>query len=542
MIILKKTLWLWLGFTTILISGIYLRLLNLDAVSYSSLEVSEVFNAHRTYLGEAPLLHGNSSQAQIFSQVIQYSFTAFGDSELAARASSVFFGALLIVLMFFIGWRFTGKGNAGIIAAFVTAFHPLLIDFSRLATIHNTLFFLLTFLFYAFYEGIEGTREKHVGLSPDRFRIRKILALWNIDFFWLTITLLVAWSMIYIFPQSNGLFYGLAAYSLTLLLLQYFHAKQKAALKWKYLTMLLLLVGAMVALRQTGTSSAAPFADWSLQTLMGEHAGVSSFFLHPSNWTLAAFALIGAIFSVINMYKAGFYTLSVFVSFLLLAQQGSSGVDYFFIFPLFLLLATYGVFEFAYYIRRQLDVQLININQYRRLHITPQRLVMGLFLAIIVVFSPWVGEAKNSAQRPMLLGHLLPVEWKAVGKYLKQNQKTEEPVVTTAPETVWFYSLPGLYFRILPELNSTGQENLQSGSEHSIRSISTTDFQTIIDQYPSGWIVLQNTLQNRNLLLQIKLMTREKTEFTTRYETPGKTAQVFQWQNKQEQMSRDNGM
>lgn len=538
--LLKKSIWLWIGFFAILIAGTYLRVINLDSVSYLSLEISGVSQAHRLYLGEEVRTQNISEQAQIFPQVIQYCFTAFGDSEFAARSFSLFWGILLIILMFFIGWRFAGKGNAGIIAAFVTAFHPLLIDFSRLATIHNAYIFMLTFFFYAIYESIEGTREKHAGLAQSKLKFYKLLALWNIDFFWLAISLLIAWSMYAVFPASTGLYYGLNVFALMLFLLQYFQAKQQSTLKWKYLFLVLILAGVNLSMQQSNTLSVDSSASWSLEQLFTTKAGIELFFLHPSNWTLVAFALIGAIFSLIHMHKAGFYTLTIFVGFYLLAKTSPVSADYIFIFPLFLLLASYGVFEIAYYIRRQLDVQLININQYRRLRITPQRLVMGLFLGIIVVISPWVGEAKNTANRPMMLGYLPVVEWSEVGKYLKQNQKNGEPVVAIEPANVMFYGLPGRYFQFVTDSSDTTSGSGVTNENSGIARVNLAEVQDLIDRFPVGWLVLERSQQNQYLLLRLKDVTQPDVVFAEKFVTPQKTAHIYRWEIRQARVNSDN--
>ncbi|KAA3612249.1 MAG: hypothetical protein DWQ05_19825 [Calditrichaeota bacterium] len=538
----RKTLWLWVGLVCILFSGIYLRIVNLDKTSYTSIEINEVFNAHQIYLGATPIFSANDSeQSLLFSRVIHYCFTAFGESELAARSVSIIWGTLLIVMMFFVGWRFVGKGNAGIIAAFITAFHPLLIDFSRIATIHNIYFFLLIFSFYAFFEGIEGTREKHTSFIIGSFKIRKIWALWNIDLFWLSVALLTSWSASTIFPQGAVLFYGLTGYCAVLFLLQYFHSTPRAALRLKYGILVVILTTVAVILWVNNSTFFIPAPNWSLQNVMGHGSEVDIILLNPANWTLATFALIGAVFSIVNMHKAGFYTLAVFLSFLILAQSDTVGVDYFFIFPLFVLLATYGVFEFAYYIRRQLDVQLINVNLEKRLHITPQRLIMGIFLAIVVYISPWFSDAWNYSNNSNLLYGSVPlIEWKEVGNYLKQNQNEGEPVISTNPRLVQYYGLDGHYYTLRSDKFSVTVANDSSKNWVDAEIQSPKDFKQIISQHKTGWIVLENSMLNENTLLQLLYTNGMNVAISKSMTTADSTAEIYRWEQARIQNPNEN--
>lgn len=524
----KKTGWLWAGLALILMAGTYLRLVNLVDSAYNAIEIPTVFNAHTNYVGEESISQpAGNLQDFIFSKVIQYSYTVFGENELAARSVNIVIGGMLVIMMFFIGWRFFHKGNAGIIAAFITAFHPMLIDFSRIATIHNSRFFLLTFLVYAFYEGIEGTRDKHPGLLAQKAKLRKFYVFWNLDLFWLAVAVITFWSTRLVFPRIDTLLFGLSAYCIVLFLMQFVYTVPKAGLKWKYGVLLIVLLVSIA------------FLKWNVSPIYGADVLKNAFtpgemvdtiFLHPSNWTLTAFALIGGVYTIINMQKPGFYILTIFISSLILAHFQARIDDYFFIFPLYLALATYGVFEFAYYIRRQLDVQLITVNIERRLHITPQRLVMGFFLAIVILTSPWFRSALDWNQKNTLLYEHVPmIEWKQIGEYLRQNQTADEPVVTPNPLLTRYYGLNGKYYQI--DVNALSNESIgDSLHVHDALHISTIDeFKQVVAEYEIGWLVLEESLRSEILILQFINASGASHQLEKKFETPRKTAQVYSW-------------
>lgn len=152
---------------SVALSGVTIRALNLGGPDINEDEAWHIFAARGLQETGSPELPSGYvySRGLIYTKLVLWSTSLFGDGEAAARIPSVFFGLLEIILVYLFG-RILFTPLAGLFAAFMLAFSPLDVSWSReirFYTMFSTFFLLFSMLLYialSKFETFLRTEEK----------------------------------------------------------------------------------------------------------------------------------------------------------------------------------------------------------------------------------------------------------------------------------------------------------------------------------------------------------------------------------------------
>lgn len=151
-----------LALVIIVAAGLYLRTAGLDDPSLAWDETLHFFAAQSiTEVGEPLLPSGERYGRGIwYTELVAWSFDTFGVSRSAARLPSVLFGALSVVLLFFVGRALFGT-PVGLLAALMLALIPFGVVWSRECRMYVMLQFFYLAAIFAFFQALQ------VGLSKE---------------------------------------------------------------------------------------------------------------------------------------------------------------------------------------------------------------------------------------------------------------------------------------------------------------------------------------------------------------------------------------
>jgi len=301
----------------IVLSGIYIRIDGLANLGLAFDETIHLYAAKSILeTGEPTLPSGyNYNRSIFFTYAVALSFKLFGVNEFTARLPSIIFGTLSIILVFFIGRRFFGS-PVGLIAAFLMAFLPFEIVWSRTCRMYSMYqaFFLAGFL--TFYLGLEN--EQRVERSARQSKNWSLYNLsvssyWNLNLAWLFLSAILLF-VAYRLQTEVVIFYGsVLAYLISMSFFDFIALGARQTFRRKYFLLFVFLsIAGVVALALPGVYSLlqthSQFSPlWAKQIRVSPSA-YRDFLLSPVFSPIMAFFVLGAIQACVRVNKAGLYT------------------------------------------------------------------------------------------------------------------------------------------------------------------------------------------------------------------------------------------
>ena len=385
--IIKKKYGLWILAAIIIIGG-YLRILHLNQYSLWEDEFLHVFAAKgiletgTTHLPSGALY----DRSILYTYLVALFFKFFGISEISARMPSALLGTLMIPLTYIMASRFINR-NAGIIAAFLVAFSPFCIAWSKISRMYallQPLYLLSVFFFYKAFEKNKNATVKSTAINWLLFLATFYLSFSIHDqvvLFIPTVIVYCAGMFIYVYLQKD------------------FHS----ALRSKYfkLAIFMIVVGFCVLLFKIfiqkddvlGFIKRPPV--WSEENARNIH--FYQWILQDSYPVVCYLYLPALLLFILKKIKSGLFLGSCFlVPFLALSLIFSWKDDryMFFIFPLFLITSSFLI-EYALYYGWRLYYSLTMSHLVGSLF--KKRNTIAAFISCLFLFSllypilyPWI--------------------------------------------------------------------------------------------------------------------------------------------------------
>ncbi len=542
----RQPLRTWLILAAIVLVGGWLRFAQLGNTSYWVDEVNHVAAAQAILQGKGPVLLSDMSydRSILFTRLVSWSFAVFGVNEFAARIPSAFWGTATILLVFFIAWRMFGRSFHGLLAALLFALYPLMIGWARECRMYTMFLFFFLLGVYGLYEGLEGTRRKYQpGIR--RSGVQKILADWNIDLLWLVVgvfSLLLAASL---HMLAGVVFPAALVYAAVMIVVYASAAERNNAVISKYLfflfASLLGLLGGILLLPDFFATVRAALEfqpNWSNYSYVQNPWYYVERVANGFYWSVSLFFLLGTVTVFYKRSQPAFYLwLMCVVPLLLLSTLFALRVERyaFHVYALMLLISAYGLAQTAYVVRGLLVRKILPASMPRRMRkIVVYGTVLGM-LAGVLVLSPWVRFARKiPAITHGTNGAVTHLEWRPAGEFVKQQIEGDEPVISTLPLTVYFYTTRADYFlasMATPRPEEVYRNNGELRDYFSNARVVDTleDLQRVVALNPKGWLIVDRYRFEREQYVRPEV--REYIESTLKqvYTTPGGTVVVYAW-------------
>jgi len=544
----------WLAYVILLlliIAGAYLRLAHLDRPSFWVDEFNHVVAAQAMLEGKGAVFPSGLpyQRGMVFTKIVAFSFSLFGVSEFGARFFSAVLGVLTIPLMFLVAASMFRHLGVGLVAAFLQAFTPFNIGWSRVSRMYAIFQFFFLLAAYAIYAGIESEREKPVAatkMSSWQSRLQHRLAAWNIDFVWLFIAALAMAIATYLQVLSGIILPGLLVYFFIMLLWAATIEGWRSAVTSKYaffMVTALLGVAGIAALAPGLLAEAREAMSFSPNWARYDYVQNKFYYLWflTSNFyfTIAAFFLIGAVAAAAERCRPAIYLLSIFIVALgLLSTLFVVKVEryIFHLFPFYLIIAAYGaikLFEFVLALNRE---ALQKYPQHRSTRLSKLNLVAVAIVGIgILGASDWLRYARKIPTFYTVsngaVGH---EEWREACDYLRRQQVEGQPVVSTLPIAVHYY-LGRVDYYLASRQNPRDEEIIMKNGApvdyySNARVIDTVeDLQSLMAEQPRGWLIVDEYRLGEERLVRPAVKEFIQRQLQCRYVTPEKSIAIFGW-------------
>jgi len=523
----------------IVLSGFTIRLINLGAPGFGTDEPLHFYAAQAILeTGEPEMPSGLVYKRGIlFTKLVALSFRLLGISLFSARLPSVIFGTLVIILIFFVGKKYFGT-TAGIIAAFLVAFSPFEIAWSRECRMYTVFQFFFLAGGFALYRGIENYTgvERNDGrlLSSNRSSILKIYYTWGLSWQWmmLSVVLIYISLLVHSLTAIHGISFLCYLFIMGILVLLSKNCEELIKSKYFVFFSIITVAGIFAVILIPGVFK---FAKEHL-LFKPEWASIYPFnplyyftFLSSSAaFPMWAFFVLGSIQIVTRKHKAGFYTLvCACVPLIILSFNPYVRVPrYIFnIYPLIILVVSYSIsilFEIESKLLSEMFLKL-NWSRYRK--------VISACLILIVVFamSPAliyhgyqnIKDYYDVTRNTLGMSHR---NWKDACAYVKKHYKPGDIIITTEPLSTSFFGCGNIdyYIAMTPEFEIYATNSAKRISDFN-------DFKKVLNNNSRGWIIIDSDRLKTELYIpeEIKLFLGKN--FRSKIIEPHGTIVVFEW-------------
>ncbi len=469
-----------------------------------------------------------------FTKLVSYSFAVFGVSEFSARLPAAIFGVLSIPLMFLVATRLFRHAGVGLVAAFLQAFTPFNIGWSRVTRMYALFQFFFLLAAYAIYEGVEGTREKKSGI--------RLLQAWNLDIFWLIIAALALAVATYLQVLSGVILPALLLFFGLMISGALLSRGEKGARISKYVALLVLSLAGVAGIAAfapgiiTQAREAMQFSpNWANYDYVQNPFYYFWFLISNFYFTIAAFFLIGTVIAVAELRKAAIYLLLIFIVPLgLLSTLFVLKVEryMFHLFPFYLLIAAFGavrLFEYAV----ELGKARLHQAPWRSPKLAPVMVIL-VFLGILGA-SDWLRFARKiPSLRAGTNGAVTLEEWSEACAFVRQEFSAGQPVLSTLPVAVYHY-LGHVDYMLANMENGRGEEIIQNNGAaidyySNARVLDTVEeLQRLMQTQSRGWLIIDLYRFGEARYVRPEVKTFIESRLQRRYVTPEKTIAIYSW-------------
>ena len=524
----------------VIIGGAYLRLAHLNRQSFWVDEMNHVVAAQSLLKGNGAVFPSGLpyDRSLLFTKLVARSFTFFGVSEFSARFPSAIFGVLSIPLMFFVAARMFRHAGVGLVAAFLQAFTPFNIGWSRVSRMYALFQFFFLLAAYAIYEGIEGTREKSIR--------NRLLAAWNIDLFWLVIAVMALAIATYLQVLSGVLLPGLLLFFILMIFGVLATKDLKSALTSKYVFFIILsLLGVAGIVKFAPDILAQAREAMSFSPNWAQYDYVQNpfyyfwFLISNFYFTIAAFFLIGVVIAIAELRKPAIYLLSLFIlPVALLSTLFVLKVEryIFHLFPFYLIIAAYGavrLFEYAVEIGKETLKQHSLPSMFRSPKLA-QFAIAIIFIGILGA-SDWFRFARKIPSfRAGTNGAVTIEEWNDACAFVRAQLVEGQPIISTLPIAVYYYLGHVDYFLASRESSRDEEIVMKNGvatdyysNAHIVDTVE--DLQNLMQSQPQGWLILDLYRFSETRYVRLAVKEFIERQLQCRYVTPEKTIAIYGW-------------
>ena len=548
----RHSSWAYVLLLLLSLGGAYLRLAHLDRPSFWVDEFNHVVAAQAMLEGKGAVFPSGLpyQRGMLFTKIVAGAFAFFGVSEFSARMVSAVCGVLAIPLVFFVAARLFRHLGVGLVAAFLQAFTPFNIGWSRVSRMYAIFQFFFLLAAYAIYQGMEGSRKKFAGATAkaqtEKPGPQWRFAAWNVDFFWLLIAAAAFAVATYLQVLSGIIVPGLMAYFLVMLL---WTATAKgwrgaAASKYTFFLVLALLGVVGVGVGAPGLLAEAREAmnfspNWAQYDYVQNKFYYLWFLTSNFYFTIAAFFMIGAAIAVAELHKPAIYLLCVFLVALgLLSTLFVVKVEryIFHLFPFYLIVAAYGAvrfFSLAITLNREM---LQRASQQNFGRASKLRLVAVVVVIVgIIGASDWLRYSRKiPAAYTATNGAVGHEEWREACAYVRSQRTEGQPVISTLPIAVHYY-LGSVDYYLASCQNPRDEEIIMKNGAavdyySNARVIDTVeDLQRLMAAQPQGWLIADEYRLGEERLVRPAVKEFIQRQLQCSYVTPEKSIAIYRW-------------
>lgn len=506
----------------IIMSGFYLRALDLGEPNFVHDEYRHVFAAKSILENGNPVLPSGKSytRALLFTYTVALSFRFLGVSEYSARLPSVVFGTLSIMLIFFVGKRFFGAA-VGLIAAFLFAFVPLEIVWSRECRFYSMYQFFYILSVFAFYNGFENNKTSFGSSKKDSplkilEAIPRLYSRWGLNLKWLILSI-AAFCVALTLQPLMILFYGsILLYCLLMLVFAFIRHGFREAIRTKYFVFIFLSLTASTVIALlfpdswrviTTLTEPLPWAADSKRWFFRYLALLNSYNFFP----IGAFFLLGVVRILVGFHKAGFYAVicvgvplivhGIFVSFG--AERYILDISSF-----ILLVCAFFIYDFF---KINLADTFGTIATAGGIGFSPSKkmvkaALVSLFVFLFLPLSWWfrhsfqIPSYSMSTRAPEVTGWIHEAS-RAACRYVKEFSKPGDIVIASTPLAAYYYCDIVVDY----ELNNGNFYHIAGDGRYydpwiNVRAIKDLAFlEKVVSSNPRGWFLLEiSTWENDN--------------------------------------------
>ncbi len=491
----------------ILMSGLALRVINVGQMSFWVDELNHVYAAKG-------LLEKSSTQlpsglyyrrALLYTTLVAASFQLFGDGEAQARLPSIIFGTVSIPLIFFLGLRWFSPW-VGLLGAFLLAFFPPAVAWSRECRMYTMLQAISLVFLYVFYRGLEyENRQKGESFQYSKNASwYRFPSTWSIHWLYLLLACILLIIAYHLQQVTSLIFFAVLAYNFTLFVGTFFQRPWNTGRLSKYGFFLLVMVSlaglAMILfsvhIRFFRMMDRVPlWAKWRSED--------SLVYFHALGKSLWPFFVVGGIGILRERWRPGIYLLIMFlVPFLMLSILFSwkSGRYMFHLLPGFLLVSAYGIS-----ITIRLLVKWIGRAIARRTtwsSVLRTSVVNGIvaiiFLALLMncrwfqysIRIPWLQHGRYK-------GAITHSNWRGACQYAAVRARSGDIIISSNPLAVLYYGLPYINYSLnlghldFRRRNDQGRHMEPYTGAEIIADLSTLE--QIVASHPKGWVIIDVT-------------------------------------------------
>lgn len=490
----------------IVLSGFYIRINGLADLGLGFDEPIHIYAAKSILETGGPTLPSGKKydRALPFTYSVALSFKLFGVNEFSARLPSVIFGILSIILIFFIGKSFF-ETKVGLIAAFLMAFLPFEIVWSRACRMYSMYQFFLVLGFFAFYKGFEDNNERSK-LSKNSLLYRiPVLMDWNLNLLWLFFSGVALYIAFALQTQAAIFYVCVLSYLFCMFIISFINKGFRQSLGTKYFLSFLVLV--ILIIIGLAIPDVYRFAKrlYEFSPSWAENIRISptahfNFLISSHMFPVMAFFIMGTIQVCTKVNKAGFYTLTsvaitLFLhSFFASVQRPRYIYD---IFPLILLISAYAMYNFFKSELRRLYAVLDKyLNKYQLIKKLSPVLLAFLLVTSFLYISPGF---RNAIRIPSLqaydFGGEYNVQWKEACQYVKNHYSPGDVIIASVPLAADYYGCGTVEYNL--NNGEIDQFRKVEGNRFQLDAFSNTkaivnldDLKEVLLKNPRGWLIL----------------------------------------------------
>jgi len=537
----------WIILAVILAAASFLRLSHLGRQSFWVDEINVYYAAQSFNAGEglnmpSGFLYGRAPVytycAALFSKII-------GPGEVATRLPSAIFGILGVWLIYVIGARMFDRKTA-LVAALLLAFSHFAVGWSRTAKMYTMLQFLTLAVAYSFILGFEPEKGKK------RFLILpSIEKKWDFSLIWIAATLLLGAYTFYKVHRIFAIFIlGLFVYVLVMAVIKFIFLNGRERFFNKYM----LISAAAIIL----TAAAVIFIPWIRANLKyylaytpewvkGDVGAkyrllLFDFIMSVYRFPMGALFFAGAVLVIFKGNKRGIFSfiLFTFQLFMLSFVFTHRVPMYLFnVYPFFIFLAAYSLVWFVKTASVESENSVKNEIKMRVKKLAPYlRYLISLSVAVVFLVSPWMRISLNipKIEDGKTNMAVTPGEWKAAGKYLRENMQKGDVVISNLPQISSFYCPATDYtlnFGLLRQSMRFKDANKNGRWVDIYEGVpcieNLEDLKKIISTHKSGWIVLEKYLFNTDAYTSGEIREYVKNHFEKPIETKNYSLLIYSW-------------
>lgn len=452
---MKRNLIIILSIISIIAIVTILRVANLGGPSFAADENYQFFAAKGLLEEGKPILPSglNYDRAYLFSRLVSFSLSLFGVNETAARLPSVLFGLLTVLLVFYWGKKYFNL-KVGLITALLIGFSPVEIAWSRECRMYAAFQFFYLLGVFSFFNGFEKslkdpTSTNKIDLTESFTTIYQEYGLSLKQILWLIVSL-VSFIISFKLHRLTGTFYfSIIVYFLLMFLLLVYSKNIKIAIRSKYFfsffLILLITIFAIFLFPNLFSSAKNMFQYMPAWARMRNTSILYyyNYFFSFDFFPLGALFLIGSFQTLTRFHKTGFYLVLnfmipfIFHSFVPKVQDH----DYiFYIFPLFLMIASYGIYNLFEAEGKMILHSLEKIN--KKMRINFKTVTIGL-ICLLIVFLLTTRWFRNGIGLMFFKGGNTPAlehsEWREAASYLLDMFERGDVIITTLPLNMLYY-------------------------------------------------------------------------------------------------------